>query len=223
MNSDSHNRSVLFLAGWQSFLCFTVIFAARGVWEEWGVPHFWIISASVTSAINALVIRNLLWLGPVTVCLLCKTPVKWPLRSLFSRRIPWAFVFCCSCAMLVVLHTIWLLTWQGSSLIMSFSLAFVLTEVCAGITEELLFRGFLLNSALAVYPAPAAVVITGVYFVLIHFTPLLFGAPLAELFSIRGLQIFLMGSFFSVVLQCHGLFLWPLLIFSRTNLRYDDN
>ena len=193
------------------------MYVGWGLWENWGAAWFWVVSEELTAAIDVLVIKNLIWLVPAAVCVLSKIPLKWPLGSLFSKRIPWMFVFCCSCVMLAALHTIWLVTNGGPGLIMPYSLMFALFSVCAGITEELLFRGILLNSALAVYPAPAAVAISSAFFVLIHFTQLMFGLSPGALFSIRGLHIFLMGAFFAVVQMRTRNLIVPMLLHTVWN------
>lgn len=129
----------------------------------------------------------------VCICKLC-IPLRWPLRDLLKQPIPWYTMAIAACLIVAAVHTLWLLEGGG---IPYFHPIFLLFAVCAGVTEELLFRGFLLNSHLAVMPPVAAIALNSLLFLLIHYTDMMFGlSPLAML-SKRGAVILIMGAVFS--------------------------
>ena len=101
-----------------------------------------------------------------------------------------------SCFVVVAVHSLWLLMGDGISL---FNPLFFLWAICAGITEEVLFRGILLNAQMKIWPPVIAVVVNSIMFLLIHYTYLPYVGSIMAIFSIRGLLIFVMGAVFSVV------------------------
>ena len=94
----------------------------------------------------------------------------------------------------------------------AFEPVLLLAALLAGVTEEFVFRGFLLNLQMSAWPTAAAIVVNVVCFLLFHYTELLFGLPLSTLLCGRTALLFGLGAAFSLMMIQSGNLLFPVLM-----------
>lgn len=179
-------------------LLFAALLFVSAQWDLRWSAEFWIKSREITSAIDAAVIQNLIWLVPASLFLCCRnSALYWSPLELISSGFPWRDGVILTCLSLCAQHTIRSLVYGGIGVRFGFRPIFLLLALCVGIQEELFFRGFLLNRMMKAWNTAAAVLISGLCFVVYHYPQLFFGASPIELFSLRSVQIFVMSAVFS--------------------------
>lgn len=156
----------------------------------------WLFNQNVTDLCETLIVKNLIWLVPAAVCVkVLRMPLQWSINRMLTERIRWHEIVLGVCFVTIAVHILWLLTGDGISM---FNPMFFVWAICAGVTEEILFRGILLNAQIKVWHPAVAILVNSLMFLLIHYTNLPFGGSVAEIFRLRGLVLLLIGVAFSV-------------------------
>lgn len=180
------------------------------LWRQWGAA---LLPPGAGSAVlESVVIKNLIWLLPLLPVVLRGKEGDWliPPRRLFAAPFPWLPCVVLLCASAVFLHTVRIISGNGNTIVF-FEPVFVLLSLCAGVTEELVFRGYLFNRQAAALGVPWAAALNGLLFALIHYPGLLWGQGWGVLISLRTLLIFAMG-----VLFCLAFARWKNLALTMT-------
>ena len=199
-------------AGIFSLLYFAGLFLICGIWQQCVEPALGLKSITALLTEDA-VFRILILVFPALVCLCSKRlNLRWPVEKLVSRRIPWRNLILWCCGMLVVLWSIRLYVYGSRVVLSAFEPVLLLAALLAGVTEEFVFRGFLLNLQMSAWPTAAAIVVNVVCFLLFHYTELLFGLPLSTLLCGRTALLFGLGAAFSLMMIQSGNLLFPVLM-----------
>lgn len=172
--------------------------AAWCTWCQWGQS---LLPPGTGSALlDALVIKNLIWLVPLLPVFLRAGEDGWlvPPSRMLRTPFPWLPCLALCCLSLAALHTIRLLNGRADVKVL-FDPVFVVLSLCAGITEETFFRGYLFNRQAAVLGVPFAAALNGVLFTLYHYPLLVFGQGWNSLLSPRSALLLVMGILFSLV------------------------
>ena len=170
------------------------------------------------AAADALLATGLVWGLPALLLLLRgRGPWLAEPRRLFSPPFPWLPCVVLLCASAAFLHTLRLAA-LPAGLVVFFTPTLLLLSVCAGVYEELFFRGFLFNRlapALGLWPAA---LLDGALFALYHFPGLIFGRGWGELFSLRGLFLAVMGALFCLILARWKHLALPMIVHTFWNV-----
>ena len=182
---------------WQTLLCYGWVYLCWGVWDKFLSDHVWILSAELTNLFELVIIKNLIWLLPAAVCVkMLRMPLRWPLKELLTKKTDYVQMVLAACFVVVVVHSFWLVIGKGIAL---FNPLFCVWAICAGITEEILFRGIILNAQLKMWKPITAIAANSIMFLFIHYTHLPYSGSIMEIWSLRGLVIAVMGAVFPVV------------------------
>lgn len=171
------------------------VYLLWSLWRQWGAA---LLPPGAGSALlEAVVIKNVIWLLPLLPAVLRTEETDWliPPRRAFAAPFPWLPCLALVCASLAFLYTVRLAAGEGNTIVF-FEAVFVALALCAGVTEELVFRGYLFNRQAAALGVPWAAAVNGALFALIHYPGLIWGRGWGELVSLRTLLIFVMGTVF---------------------------
>lgn len=174
---------------------YLTVFLLWSAWRQWGTT---LLPPEPGSAVlEAVVIKNLIWLLPLLPAVLKRREEGWLIRPrrLFAAPFPWLACVTLLCASAAFLHTVRIATGNLETIVL-FDPVFVVLSLCAGVTEELVFRGYLFNRQAAVMGVSRAAALNGLLFALIHYPGLLWGREWGDLLSWRTLLIFVMGALF---------------------------
>lgn len=178
-----------------SLIPYLTIYFLWSFWRQWGAS---LLPPGAGSALlEAAVIKNVIWLVPFLPVCLRGREIDWlvPLRLMFSAPFPWLACAALLCTSAVFLHTVRIATGNWNTIVF-FEPVFVLLSLCAGVTEEIVFRGCLFNRQAVGLGIPRAAVLNGLLFAIIHYPGLLWGQGWGKLFSLRMLLLFAMGTLF---------------------------
>lgn len=198
-----------------SIFLLTAIFVHQYLLPQLSIPYglmgiFW----------RDMVIKNLYWTIPALL-LMAASPVRLfiPLNRLFQGEIKHLALLAEICVITCMVYTLHLLASGGSRIVGQNIPAILLYSVCAGTTEEFLFRGFFLNQQVMVYPQKIALLINAVMFVLIHYTSTAFRPVFwTQICSLRSLLIFVMGLFLGKVFLKSRNLAAPMLLHTYWNI-----
>lgn len=178
-----------------NLLPYLTVYLLWAIWRQWGAA---LLPPGAGSALlEALVIKNALWLLPILPAVLRAREESWlvPPRRLFAAPFPWPACLALLCGSAAFLHTVRIVTGNLSTIVF-FTPVLAALSLCAGVTEELAFRGCIFNRQAAVLGVPGAAALNGLLFALIHYPGLIFGQEWGALFSLRTVLIFVMGVLF---------------------------
>lgn len=187
-----------------------------GCWLIWGA---WVqfgqrllIPGAGAAVVDALLAKGVIWGGPALLLLL-REQKPWLIepRRLFVGPFPWLPLVVLGCMITAFLYTMRLIC-LPLGVIVFFTPTLVLLSLCAGVYEEVFFRGYLFNRQAADLGLWRAVVFNGVLFALYHFPELLWGQGWAILFSLRGVLLFVMGAVFCLILTKWENLVLPMLL-----------
>lgn len=131
-----------------------------------------------------------------------KASVKWvvPPREFFRAPFPWL-----PCVVALCLTTAFLYTVRIQNGLVNMHVIFdwygIATSVCAGVVEEYFFRAYLFGRTEPIFGFWPAALLNGALFTLFHYPVQLLNGSFSELFSPRGILIFVMGAVFCGMFQ----------------------
>lgn len=170
-----------------ALMTYTVIF--YGIWTAWEIyfkPWLDTIIENEYAAqfIKSGVIKNLIWTFPaILIIKYFETDLYVGLREMFTAKVKWLKylpIFLC--------FTVWLLAGviiQSGKISVSgtFGYSSLIVVLFVGITEELVFRGWLLNGTLGVKRKWLPVTINALMFLAIHFPIWLYSGSFIDNFK----------------------------------------
>jgi len=115
--------------------------------------------------------KLLIWICPTVWLLKRFKGETWlDLKEMFTNKPPWLMVVCYTIVIALIAYLVGIIYGEGFRLRSDFEPMMLIAPVLvAGITEELVFRGFILNSLLKKMKKLFAVAIDAVLFALIHY------------------------------------------------------
>ncbi|ATP40487.1 CPBP family intramembrane metalloprotease [Solibacillus sp. R5-41] len=195
---------------WVYFIIFFALWCIRELW----LVQYLDLMDSIPRAITSAVIKVVIWIIPVL--LLVKVMEKGVplsylgLRHNFKNGLKWT-----AWASLIFVSYFIVLNFTILDNNVDFQIGFnewINTILIVGLTEEIVFRGFLLRKLMDSFKFWIANTITSILFVLIHF-PIWFYKGLFELpyFLTASLTVFILGIIFGYVYKKSGS-LWSVIV-----------
>lgn len=141
-------------------------------------------------------IKCLLWVSPFLLALLSKKDgwLETPGR-MFCTSFPFAPLFAMLCGTVCFLYTVRIANGL-QNVIVFWDWHFLLFSVCAGVVEEIFFRGFFFNRTAVSLGVARAAVLNGALFALYHYPELFMRLELSGILTLRFLMLFLVGVIF---------------------------
>lgn len=194
----------------RSLVFYVTVYVLWSLWRRWGGA---LLPPGAGSALlEAVAVKNMIWLAPFLPVLRDRREDGWLILpwQLFATPFPKLACLTLLCVSAVFLHTVRIASGSLNTIVL-FDPVFVILSLCAGMTEEFMFRGILFNRQAAVLGVARAAALNGLLFALIHYPGLVWGQEWRELVSFRTLLIFVMG-----VLFCLALARWKNLALTMT-------
>ena len=164
------------------------------------------------------IIKNLVWTLPA-VLLIChfRSRVYADLKTMFTQKVKWLYYLPVFAAFTVYLLSIPLKKHGKLETVSGFGLPLIIADLFVGITEEMVFRGWLLNVMMGKGKKWLPVAVNTLMFLLIHFpTWIMEGQFLSNL--LMSWSLMLLSVLFSVSFICSKNILVPVLLHTYWDL-----
>lgn len=202
-----------------------VFYSLWTAWEFWGKPFISdvVYNECIAQLIKSGVVKNLVWTFPAILLVQhFKSDVYITLKEMFSAKVNWMKYL-----PLFIVFTVYILTGSilqnGKPEISdSFGMDEIIIVVFVGLTEEMVFRGWLLNATIREDKKRLCIIINAVMFLAIHFPVWIYSGNFISSFTGLGfLEVMALSAVFSctfiksrsilvpVVLHMY----WDLLVF----------
>ncbi len=178
-----------------------IFYSIWTMWEFWGKPFISnaIENEYLSQLIKSGVIKNLVWTLPAILLVnYFQTDMYAGLKTMFTIKIPWIKYLPLFLLFTVYLLVGALLTKGNLAISETFRFPDLIIVLFVGITEEMVFRGWLLNAAVSEKKKWLPVIINSLLFLFIHFPIWIYEGHFVENFQNLGfLSILILSIIFS--------------------------